>query len=422
MKKLIILGGGLSGLSAGEKLSKHFNVMILERNSFLGGLAANLNHNGKDIPMFYHHIIKSNKQTQEYLKKFAGIDDLDWKKIKVAIGVNNNLFTVNSPAGLLGTDYLSFYEKMRFGFFGFYSLVLMNPDKISEGLDAETWLNKYAGKAITDKIFFHLYSRNKFNIPLSRISAKQFANRLYEKEVQDDFSFPKEGYQGMIDSLARAIKQNNGSIKTSTNITEINLDKKYVIESGKRIDYDILINTTPFETFLKITKGLSEEFRRQLSKIKYCPAVGICFATEDFLKKDTYWINLFNERIHIIMQHSVLNYVYDDKISWCLRYGGSEEDLPLTGEEIKKEYLGVVKKYFPDAKIKWAKVIKTRFAEPIYDIDYHKYMPDYRAPVKGLYFAGIQLTHPKIRNMNVALESGIKVANIILEDLEKNIA
>jgi len=43
-------------------------------------------------------------------------------------------------------------------------------------------------------------------------------------------------------------------------------------------------------------------------------------------------------------------------------------------------------------------------------------MPDYKTPIDGLYFAGIQLTYPKIRNMNVALESGIKVANIILKD------
>ena len=60
--------------------------------------------------------------------------------------------------------------------------------------------------------------------------------------------------------------------------------------------------------------------------------------------------------------------------------------------------------------------MKTKFAEPIYDIDYHKYMPPYKTSLDGLYFSGIQLTYPKIRNMNVALESGIKVANIILKD------
>jgi len=60
--------------------------------------------------------------------------------------------------------------------------------------------------------------------------------------------------------------------------------------------------------------------------------------------------------------------------------------------------------------------VRTKYAEPIYDIDYHKYMPDYKTPIESLYFTGIQLTYPKIRNMNVALESGEKVAKIIIKE------
>jgi hypothetical protein len=43
-------------------------------------------------------------------------------------------------------------------------------------------------------------------------------------------------------------------------------------------------------------------------------------------------------------------------------------------------------------------------------------MPAYKTPVNGLYFAGIQLTHPKIRNMNVALQSGISAAKEVLKN------
>ena len=414
-KKIIILGGGLSGLAAGEILSKHFKVNIFESESYLGGLASTFEHNKKHIPKYYHHIIKSNKYTRKYLDKFCK-SELDWKKINVAIGKRGKLSIINKPLGLLGFRHLNLYEKIRFGLFGIYSLYLMNPDKISEDLDAETWLKKYAGKNVTNKIFYHLYSRNKFNIPLNQISAKQFANRLYEKEIQDYFSFPHQGYQGIIDGLKNSIEKNKGNIKLNSKITLINLRKKYVIESGKKIKYDIFINTTPFEIFLKLAKGVPPKFKTNLSKIKYCPAVGLCFGTEDFLQKDLYWINLFDERIHIIMQHSVLCDNYGDKINWCLRYGGSEEDLELSEEEIKKAYLNDVKKYFPKAKIKWAKLFRTKHGEPIYDINYQKYMPNYKTSVKGLYFAGIQMTYPRIRTMNVALKSGIKVAEIILKD------
>jgi len=74
-------------------------------------------------------------------------------------------------------------------------------------LDLETWLHKYAGKEVTEKVWTQLYGRNKFNIPLKKISAKQFANRLYEKEGYDYFTFPTKGMQGMIDGLENDIKK-----------------------------------------------------------------------------------------------------------------------------------------------------------------------------------------------------------------------
>ncbi len=416
-KRLVILGGGLSGLAAGEILSKHFEVTLLEDAPFLGGLAANFEHNGKSIPRYYHHIIKSNKTTQKYLWEFGKVPQLKWKKIKVAIGINGRLHNVNEPLGLLNFNYLNLYEKLRFGLFGLYTLFLMNPNKIPEGQDAQSWLERFAGKAVTDKIFYHLYSRNKFNLPLSKISARQFAHRLHEKEIYDYFAFPEGGYQSMIDDLEKVVMQRGGKIKKNTKISQINLSKKYVMEQGKKIPYDLLLSSLPFEVFLKITKGIPNNIHTQLSQIKYCPAVGLCFATEEFLEPKNYWLNLFNERIHVLIQHSLLqdSYGEKEKINWCLRYGGSEEDLKLSDKEIKQKYLGVVRKYFPKAKIKWAKVMRTKYAEPLYDINYHQYLPNYSSPIKGLYFTGIQLTYPRIRNMNAALDSGREAAKVILE-------
>ncbi len=418
-KRIVVLGGGLSGLAAAEILAKKHDVTVLESAPFIGGLAATFEQDGKRIPMYYHHIIRSNSCTQDYLKRFGKVKELEWQRIKVAIGVEGKLCHINNPFRLLGWEYLNVYEKFRFGLFGLYTLFLMNPERIQTGMDAESWLNRHAGKAVTRKIFYHLYSRNKFNVPLSRISAKQFAYRLHEKEVYDLFSFPKESYQGMIDGLEESLLLNGGKVKKRAKISAIDLKKKYVVESGRKVKYDALISSIPFEVLIRLSSGLPPAFRKQIAKVKWCPGVGLCFATEDWLEKGTYWTNLFDERVHVVMQHSVLCDVYGYKVNWCLRYGGSEEDLGLSDAEIKKEYLAVIKKYYPHAKFKWVKVMRTRYAEPIYDIDYHKYMPDYKTPVPGLYFTGIQLTYPKIRNMNVALESGVKAADAVLKEIDQ---
>ena len=124
--------------------------------------------------------------------------------------------------------------------------------------------------------------------------------------------------------------------------------------------------------------------------------------------------------MHTVFHHSRLYDGYGDKVGWILRYGGSGEDLDLSGGEISKKYLKVVKKYFPEVEFKWFKVFREKYASPIYDKSYEMHKPNYKTPLKWLYHAGIAVSYPEIRNMNTALKSGLRVTGLILK-LPKNI-
>lgn len=416
MKKVFIIGAGPSGLATAEALAEKFEITLIERANFLGGLAGSFEQDNEWIPFYYHHVVSHNSYTIDYLKRFGAMDGCAWKKVNVAIGVNGKLYNINNPIGLLKFNYLNWYEKFRFGLFGFYALFLMKPENIDDNEGAQRWLEKYAGKSITNKVFYNLYARNKFNISLERISAKQFAHRLKEREVYDDFTFPPKGLQPMIDGLEKSILDKGVKVLRKSSIEEINFDTKEIKFNGEKQKFDIIINSIPLPEFLKVANGLPEDYIKQIGKIRYCPCVGIAFATKELLDKDNYWINLFQEDMHVIMQHSWLIDKYKNKVTWCLRYGGSEEDFPLTDDQIREKYFKVIKKYFPKAEILWSKVFREKYAEPIYDKEFSSYKPDYRTPVKCLYMTGIQVTHPKIRNINSALLSGIEVARIVKKE------
>jgi protoporphyrinogen oxidase len=419
-KKVIILGGGLSGLAAARFLSKrNFYVTILEKEAELGGLAGSFRQENYWIPNYYHHVISHNDTTQRYLNRYNLLKDAIWKKIKIVIASKNKITDISNPYELLRFDTMSMIGRIRFGLFGLYMLFVANPDKLKDDLDARSWLLKVGGKEVTNIVFNNLYARNKFNLDLSRISAKQLAWRLKEREVYDPFTYPLEGLQELINNVEREVKKLGGKIKRETEITKIDLESKEVIVNKKRYKGDMIINTIPIPEFLKVCKKLPKDYERKLRRVKYCPAVCIAFGTEDYLDKRYYWINVLGERVHTIFQHSILCDRYPWKVNWVLRYGGSEEDLNLSDKEIGSEYLSVVKKYFPKTRVVWLKVIKTKYGEPIYDSDYSRYMPRYRTPIKGFYNAGIQVSFPKIRNMNSALESGERVAEIIVKDIRK---
>lgn len=419
-KKVVILGAGPAGLCAAYNLGPGYDITILEKENQVAGLASCFTHKGKTIPKYYHHIFHHDYASRKYFKKLAHTTDLRWQRIKVGICVNNKVYSFTDPKSLLHFDYLSLGARIRYGWFGFYVLLLMNPARIPDQLDAETWLNKHAGKEVTQKIFYHLYARNKFNIPLSQISAKQFAHRLKAKEAMGVFGFPRQGLHTLFEGFEQAIRQHGNRVLTRANITTADLVKKtitYTQGKGKQqsVNYDILINTIPVPEFLKIQQGLPAAYAQRIAKVRYCPVVSVIFATDKYLSKH-YWLNVFNEKAQIIMQHSLLNDDFGYKLSWVSRYGGSEEDLHRSEKDITREYLADVKKFFPKAKIRWSRVFKERYASPIYDKEYFQKKPNYKTPVKDVYFAGIAVTYPKIRNINTALESGETVAQLIKKE------
>lgn len=416
MKKILILGGGLTGLAAADKLI-HNKVTVVEKQPILGGLAASFSYKKWKIPIHYHHVFKHDYTTHSYLKRFGLFDDMHWKKIRMCICVDNRQYNFTDPLSLLKFDYLSFPGRIRYGLFGAWALFFMNPKKIPPQLNAKRWLYKTAGKEVTDQLFYQLQARNKFGIPLEKISARQFAHRIKAKEAMGVFGYPSTGMQELIDRLEKTLVRRDAAILKNTVVEQVDLKKKTAtIKNGGRIKYDILINTIPIPEFLAIAKGLPKDYKEKLSMIDYCPAVTVVFGTKKLLS-DHYWLNILKERMHMIMQHSWLYDGYDTKVSWALRYGGSAEDLKLSEDEIKQKYLSVVKKYFPRSRISWSKVFKEKYASPIYHKDYYKFKPEYSSPVKGLFNAGVAVTYPEIRNMNTALESGIHVARLVNESI-----
>lgn len=419
-KKVIILGGGLSGLAAADKLleKNNFEVIILEKAPFWGGLASSFQvPDGSFIPRFNHHIVRTNTTTLSYLKRYDLLGNNKWKRINLAIAINERVHNLNKPWKYILFPYLNFLEKIRFGLFGLYVSYLLNPDKLSDDLDAETYLNKMCGKSVTHKIYYQLYGRNKFNIPLNQIAMKQFAHRMKEREFNDLFTYPMKGIQGMIDGLVKDCNSKGCKMLLQTNITNLDIAKKiisYSVNNKKHTEkFDILINTIPVPEFIKFCKGLPKDYMEKIKKLRYVSVVGLLFGTKEFLELENYWINFIGERIHVFYQHSLLVDKYKSKVTWCVRYGGSEEDMQKPDGEIKEIYLKILRKYFPNTKLNWCYVFRERYAEPVYDKDYQKYAPKYETPIPHLFNSGIQVTFPKIRNMNVALESGVKVAEMI---------
>ena len=409
--KVCVVGGGLSGLMVGKKLAENgFDVKIFESEDRLGGLAKTFDADGYKIPIFYHHIFKQDKITLGLLNEF-GIETMKFKKIKMGIYTNKKIYKI-SKTSVLSWDFLSLRDKMKFGLLYLRAKLKKNWNEI-EGLNADEWLDKIVGKNVKEKIFKDLM-KEKYGLDLKRISASELAERLSENEAQGKFTYPKKGLQKMIDGLKKSIEKNGGLVNTNSFVEKIDLKRKELTYKKRKEKFDIIINTSPIPIFLKDTKGLPKDYIEKLKKIRYCRNICVDVGLDEHLS-DYYWINCFNQNFGGIIEHTNLADVYPFRMAWLWKYAPSERLWKMKDRKIEKLFTGNLKKIFPKAKIRWVRTFRSMYASPLYDINYRKYMPDYITPIKNLFFSGVAITYPKIRNMNTALESGVKTAKIIIE-------
>ena len=111
-KKLIIIGGGISGLTAGiYALDNNFDVTIYEKHSIVGGQCTGWDRKGTYIDGCAHWIVGTNPQSDFYpVWKYVGGINENTKIYETEYfskyDINGNIVTLYSDLGLLKEELL----------------------------------------------------------------------------------------------------------------------------------------------------------------------------------------------------------------------------------------------------------------------------------------------------------------------------
>lgn len=419
-KSVIILGGGISGLTAGSALAeKGFNVTILEKESVLGGLAASFKLENKWIPITYHHIMRPDTITRVFVEKLGFGDEIIWNKSGQAFWYEGKKYLLSQPQHIITFKPLDALSKIKLFKLGILVWFKKNWDDLKD-TDTEQWLNKTIGEQATSILFKNLMDI-KFNMPLSSVSMAWLGKRLHQSvKNRDIYGYLKCGFHPLVERLAASITEKGGKILTGIEATRIENKRITAVDKENKthsFEADIIISSIPPLLLAKMADFSSTE-KDRLNSISYKPVVSLICGSYNEISKN-YWNVFLKPAMSFggIFNHTALypqGGLKGEQVYYLFTYPNETDKLYQENEEsIKNIYIKDLRKIFPDFKYEWCKVFKIRYSQPVFKKNYEN------LPVKiknNIYLTGIYKQFPRPRTMDSAFISGLSTAECIIKE------
>ncbi len=293
MKKVLIIGGGLSGLSSALFLSKDkYNIEIVEASPKLGGRAYSFDYNGMKVDNGQHVLMECYSNTLEYIdiigsrelfefQDSLSINYVNEKRELLKFQIPNFLYPLNNLIGLMSFKVLKVMDR-----FAVIKLFLKIKFIKSNNYDDKTVYEFLKVNNQSDAViqkFWESLVVSTMNTSTKIASSKIFIDMMkiifFTDKRGPNIVIPKKDLGGaLINPAVKKLKSDGVNIVTSERVISIksNNGKAIEVETNKRKikDLDILISAIPVHSLQKI-KFHNSSSNLIFPKLEYAPIVTV---------------------------------------------------------------------------------------------------------------------------------------------------
>lgn len=413
-----IIGGGFTGLTAAYALlRKGYDVTVLEKDTFWGGLSSSFEISpGVNIERFYHHLFTNDREALALVKELGISERLKVLDGKTSHFYNGKAYPLDSPVSVLRFSPLPFVDRLRFGLVTLY-LKLIDGSGL-ENVTADAWVLKWYGKKAYEVVWKPLLL-GKFAEHYEKVSMVWFWARV--KKRTQKLIYPDGGFQTIIDKLLEEIRGKGGRLEGGAQIESLDrtasggwtVNFTNSEKLPKIITFDKLIVTTSTKTFLKIIPILPDEYRNKLDSINYINAQILVLVLTRRLSLN-YWMNVADATFPFLVvgeQSNLLglDYYGGNSIVYLGNYlGDNDPRLSMSEDQLVNLYEPYLKRINPDFEKSWVKKsvkFVGPYAQPVMDLDYSSRIPPFEVlGFRNLYFATMAQVYPWDRGVNYAIK------------------
>jgi squalene-associated FAD-dependent desaturase len=428
MKRCLIIGGGLAGLTAASILSsKKFSVTLIESSPKTGGRTYSYvdKETGNEIDNGQHILMGCYKETLSFLKLIGAENNFDYQKnlyLKF-LDRNKNEFQISAaklfyPFNVLKAilDYNRLSRKQKKYFVVFLlKLPLLSKNSLKR-VTVKEWLENENQDLNTIKSFWEILGIGALNTGLEKASALVFYEVLLQIFFKGNFAstiiLPKYGLsESIINPATSFLINNNGKIILSETIKEVEIKNRKIVsvksDKNSYDKFDYVISAIPLYSLEKIIS------QKQLSiylELEYSTILNVHIwlkektLTEKFyglLDSPLHWIFVKEKHINIVISNA--DY---------LEYKNKNEIYNLVCDELTK-YTSIIE----DDILKY-QIIKEKRATFVPGISSLGKRPNSKTEIKNLFLAGDWINTGLPSTIESAVKSGRLAAELVLNEFD----
>ena len=429
-KKIAVVGGGFTGLTAAYELSrKGYEVSIFERGPELGGLASGFTIEGTSLEKTYHHLFKTDRSIIDFLSELGLQDALLWRPSSMSLFAEGALYSFSSATDLLRFSPLTFLNRIRAGLVLLY-LQKTNVWRQFIPISAYAWMRQIAGEQVT-RVLWKPLLEGKFHSYYDKVSMAWLWARVHTRANSRSFGqqellgYIRGGFITVVERLLSRMREHNVRIVTSVLVEEIREGAlTYTTGSSRTTEpFDAIIVTTPSSVFAKLaTASLPRDYIENLVSIPYLGAACMVFTSTQSLSR-YYWHNVNDTTFPFLVFLEHTNLIEKSTYGGMhVYYIGSyvphdHRYFSMTEDEVRALWFSGVKRLFPhfnEATVKECHLFRLKNAQHVVDCDYETKIVPHETPIPSVYLANFSQIFPEDRGTNFAVRDGKKIAELVI--------
>ncbi len=318
--KVIIIGAGPAGLTAGVELlkqSKDYEVIILEESNDIGGISKTINYKGNRIDIGGHRFFSKDKKVLEFWQEIMplqGKDSYDDKKLKIKKDLPLNgpdpelsdkvmlkrnrvsriyylkkFFNYPIEMNIKTIKNLGFFNTISVGFSYIKSVFFKKKEDSLENF----YINRFGKKLYS--MFFLKYTEKVWGRPPKEISADWGAQRVkgvsifvviknmfkklfhiksknVETSLIEQFLYPKYGPGQLWEEVAKEFEKMGGTILKKHKVTKINYKNGKILSvfcGDEEFIADTFISSMPLKDLIQSMDDTPDEINYIASNLPY---------------------------------------------------------------------------------------------------------------------------------------------------------